>query len=135
MISSFGASLAAGKDAYPRAEVRFEIEIGRFLKEGVERRGFQEAVELEMANAVMARRNFVRGGDDVEAALIKDDGIGLDLPLLRVLSRGLIDGQDDAPLVEQTTAHGHAVRAAYVYNAMADIAACSSGPSASIRTV
>ncbi len=31
--------------------------------------------------------------------------------------------QDDRPVVDQTTAHGHAVRAMYLYNAMTDIAA------------
>src|SRR5437868_14753625 len=78
------ASFAAGEDADAGAEVRFKIETGRFLKEGVERCGLEEAVELEMANAVLPRRYLVRGGHDVKPALIKDDGVGLDFSLLRV---------------------------------------------------
>ena len=37
--------------------------------------------------------------------------------------------QDDKPVVEQTTPHGHVVRATYLYCGMADIAAL---PSAAI---
>jgi DUF1680 family protein len=36
--------------------------------------------------------------------------------------------QDDQPVVDQTTAHGHAVRASYLYNAMTDIAMLFKAP-------
>src|SRR5262245_43398698 len=75
-----------------------EVEIARPLEEHIERRGVQEAVELEVADAVSPWRELVRGGHDVKAALIKDHGVGLDLALLRVLARRLIFGLDDTAL-------------------------------------
>ena len=45
-----------------------------------------------------ARRNFVRGGDDIQAALIKHDRVRLDFSLLRVFAGRLILGLHDAPL-------------------------------------
>src|SRR4051794_9966302 len=78
--------------------MRFQVKIGRLLKEGIERRRPQKAVQLEVANTVLARRNLVRGGDDVQAALIKDDGIGFDLSLLGVFAWRLVFSDDDAAL-------------------------------------
>ena len=43
----------------------FEVEIGRLLKKGVERRGPQKAIELQMANAIFPGSNFVGSRDDV----------------------------------------------------------------------
>src|SRR5437762_14338528 len=76
----------------------FEIKVGRLLKVGIERRRPQKAVELEMANAILSRWNLAGCRNDVEAGLIEHDSVGLDLPLLWVLSRGLILGAND-PLV------------------------------------
>src|SRR5262245_33222394 len=84
------ASLAAGKNADSLAQMRFQIKVIWPLKKRVERDGPQESIELEMANAILPGLDFVRGGDDVETTLVKDDCVGLDFSLPRVLAGRLI---------------------------------------------
>src|SRR5262245_55692875 len=87
---------AAGENADPLSQVLFEIEVRRPFKARWKRRGPQKAVELQMTDAVLLQRNFVGRRDNVQAALIKDDGIRLNLPLLRVSAQRLILGLQDA---------------------------------------
>src|SRR5262249_985278 len=92
------ASLTAGEDSDAGSKMGFEVEIGRLLKERVKRRGAKEAIELEMADTVLAGRYFMGGGDDIEAALIEDDRVRLDFSLLRIFARGFVFGGANPPL-------------------------------------
>src|SRR4051812_19624601 len=78
----------------------FQVKIGRLLKKLVERSGPQKTVELEVADTVFAGGHFMSSRDNVKTALIEHDGIGFDLSRLRLASRGLIFGLDNAMLLD-----------------------------------
>src|SRR5262249_39370141 len=92
------AGFATRKNADALGQMSFQVEVGRPLKELVERFGPQKSVELQMPDALLSGRDFMSRGHDVEAALVEDDGIGLDLPRLRIFAGRLIFGFYDAPL-------------------------------------
>lgn len=74
-----------------------------------------DARYLDQARLFIDRRGHTHDGDDYPEG---DFDIYNDLPYK----------QDDLPVVEQSTATGHAVRAMYLYTGMADVAARSEAP-------
>src|SRR5262245_43681357 len=73
------ARFAAGENADPLTQMRFQVEIRRPPEEGIERHGPQKAVELQVANAIFPDRNLMSRGNDIQTALIKHDRVRLDL--------------------------------------------------------
>jgi len=87
------------------------------------------------------QRVIISGHEEVEIGLVKlarvtGDARYLNLARFLIDHRGHLDGrkalwgvywQDDRPVLEQTGPEGHAVRALYLYNGMADVALASPG--------
>ena len=112
--------------------------------------GKRSLLDIAIKNADLIYKTFgaeegkirnVPGHEEIELALVKlyrvtGDKKYLDLSKFFLDERGHYNGrtvhkhkesetycQDDKPVVEQTTPHGHVVRAVYLYSGMADIAA------------
>lgn len=110
--------------------------------------GKPSLLAIALKSAALVEREFGPGGrlaapghQEIEIGLVKltratGDGRWLRLAQRFLEARGRADerelygpySQDHAPVVEQSEAVGHAVRAAYMYSAMADVAALADAP-------
>jgi uncharacterized protein len=131
------SDIASGHELYDAGHL-FEAAVAHY-----QATGRRTLLDVALRNADLLARAFGPGGrhdvpghQEVEIGLVKLARVTgqtkyLDLARFFLDQRGRSEGhklygpynQDDRPVVEQTEAEGHAVRAGYMYSAMADVSA------------
>ncbi len=143
----------AGKERWVNDRMKLSHElynVGHFYEAAVAHyaaTGKRSLLDVAIRNADLLCRTFgpgklrsAPGHEEVEIGLVKLYRITgrkeyLDLARFFIDQRGRLEprgdsyNQDSIPVVDQTTAMGHAVRAAYLYAGVADVAALTGEPS------
>ena len=72
------SKFAPAKDADTFTKVLFQVEVSARFKPVIQSCGFAESIQLKVPDGVFRVLSIGRIGDDVEAAVVKGDAVGMD---------------------------------------------------------